>query len=266
MNIKTTGSALKWRRGQFRMLQTQASYDIAMPEQDFGRLVGEPSGLPDHIIGGYECIPEGLALIAVCACGGRHETAIDIRQPQQVHGPAKALADGVEEAEIALRGLWIPAHLDCHRSPKQHHTPKLVQQFVDALEHFARKFVADDYGIPGMICILDVRERVFCLPLSGPDVNIRHFMVREEVRAQKLDLLAVASIGAWWPAEDLTTPPASFSDVGVSIGYATATFARCGRASITYKGAHGHFAGGSVGTFSWENVTNGWWSIDALLA
>ena len=284
MIIKNAVGAMEWRQGRFPRLELGKQYYHVMPEEYYGKIIGRPRGLPAHIKGAYEGGPEGIALIAVCVCGGRHEALIDVRETR--YGPEfeKAIPEGVEAAERALQRFWIPEHRNCHSAPKQHHIPDLVQEFVGAVEGAARNAIAAGRGTPSAIYILDARGRAFWTPFDGDNAVVYHFAVREEMRAQKLDVLAVVVVDDIWGGEervayvpiddtnDTLLPQVATStsirliDPGLSIVYATRTFGRYGQASVTRKGTRGYYSPGQVGPITWNNLDDGCWYIDSLLA
>lgn len=259
-----SGSELERRQEQYHALKTYMKYEAVMPVEHLGQVFGEPRGLPSHIKGAFECVPEGLTLTAVCTCGGRHEALVDIRKTQPVFGYDDALEEGAEAAHQALHTLWLPEHFNCASFPIQHHTPKPVQQFLDVLERSARKSIAEGSCTPLAIYVLDTQRRVSCVP-PGYDITMAQFMARQEIRAQGLDVVAVAVVASGWSGKQSAAPDTANVDAMLEIVYSTPSFARAGQAPITPKSKKRYFAG-KVGAMKWTNVDDGCWAIDSLLA
>ncbi len=242
------------------------------PHQNWGMVMGEISGLPSHITGEYIKVPEGVALRALCRpCGGRHETIIDLRTVVD-RGPKHLLAacqTAHSRVDADLEDKWIPGHLACSETPRQHHMSLLVQEFLDELEQAARAAIRAGDPVPGMIYLLDTAGWVYGMSIDdvpewdpgttkrGNALAARHWVMRERVRAQKIDVVAAVSIGEAWMTPASDEGPASSSQTrqeGLFLAVVTSTFGQWGVADIQRAGGVVGEGRGMVDPLVWSGL------------
>ena len=153
--------------------------------------------------------------------------------------------------------------------------PVLVQDFLDGFEERARATIHAGNPVSGMIHLLDSAgvaygTRIDDVPAWNPRSNARgselaarQAVMREKVRAQKLDIIGAVAVGEVWRTPSLADDQSSGGHAesplssparseGLLLAVVTPTFGQYGIADIRRDGSIVGVGRGTVDPFVWS--------------